>query len=186
VDASRRAAESAIEDYVVAVGGSPRFAEPATGWRGAGPDVPRAPVVASTLRFVRRRARGTEELHFVTYDDEDGAHWHSTIRVAPDGHGRWRAGGVGGGVGDVPRDRPWANLAISYGRRGFHAGGRVIGTGAETISRAVVRFDDETLTDTVEHGVVLFLSRTPRHDLGGTTLDLLDAGGHVVSTQSVP
>jgi hypothetical protein len=96
---------------------------------------------------------------------------------------RWSAHGVagGGGVGDLPaRGFPWANLGGNWGRDGFRAGGTVEDAG-KGVSR--VRLTDSqgrTFEDTVDDGVVLFLSDEPV--AMPMRVDLLDAKGRGVAT----
>jgi hypothetical protein len=87
----------------------------------------------------------------------------------------------GGGVGDLPaRGFPWANLGGNWGRDGFRAGGTVEDAG-KGVSR--VRLTDSqgrTFEDTVDDGVVLFLSDEPV--AMPMRVDLLDAKGRGVAT----
>jgi hypothetical protein len=156
--------EQVVRDWVLAHGGSPRVPPPAdgsVGWRGfvVGPDTERAPVRAETIRFLKARSIPGREIHAVTYEDGDDAVWWWVCGARRQADGSWRAGGAGGGAGPpVVRDVLRVDLAGTAGRNGLVLGGRVTGPRSEEV--AVVELGDD-LHDTVDDGVVLFLSDRP-------------------------
>lgn len=139
-----------------------------------------------TVRFLKKREVPHRQLWYVTCDADGGPRgterWHRTVLVSHEEPDRWSAHGVagGGGVGDLPaRGFPWANLGGNWGRQGFRAGGTVEDAG-KTVSR--VRLTDSegsTFQDTVDDGVVLFMSDEPV--AMPMRVDLFDVDGRVVA-----
>jgi hypothetical protein len=90
-------------------------------------------------------------------------------------------GRAGGGDHDPPRDHPWINFGAWGWPRSFCGGGRVIGTDSELAARARLQFaDGTTLEDTVDVGVVLFLTDDPIRL--PATVAITDLAGSVLAT----
>jgi hypothetical protein len=144
-------------------------------------------VLADTIRLVKSRGGPARQISYLTCDADGGLRgtesWHWTVVASRGASGSWSVQGVagGGGVGALPQRRvPWANLGGNWGRDGFRAGGTVEDAG-KNVSR--VRLTDargRPFDDTVDDGVVLFMSEEPvsmpMH------VDLLDAYGDVVAS----
>lgn len=144
-------------------------------------------VLADTIRLVKKRGAPQRQLWYVTCNADGGStgteQWQWTVLVSHEDPDRWNVLAVagGGGVGDLPaRGFPWANLGGNWGDDGFRAGGTVEDAG-KGVSR--VRLTDaqgRTFEDTVDDGVVLFLSEEPV--AMPMRVDLLDAAGRSVAT----
>ena len=141
-------------------------------------------VLADTIRLVKSRGGPDRQISYVTCGGPRGTEsWHWTVVASRGASGSWSVHGVagGGGVGALPQRRvPWANLGGNWGRDGFRAGGTVEDAG-KNVSR--VRLTDargRPFEDTVDDGVVLFMSEEPvsmpMH------VDLLDVHGDVVAS----
>jgi hypothetical protein len=104
--------------------------------------------------------------------------------VVPVSGGGWETRGVSGGAGREPAwERPTLNLGGGGWPDRFSAGGTVIGAGAE-ITHVQLRFaNGVVLEDTVEDGVVVFL--TDEHVETPATAVLLDRGGAEVRAHEV-
>jgi hypothetical protein len=144
-------------------------------------------VMANTIRFVKSRGGPDRQIWYVTCDANGGPRgtesWHWTVVASRDASGSWSVHGVagGGGVGALPQRRvPWVNLGGNWGHDGFRAGGTVEDAG-ENVSR--VRLTDakgRAFEDTVDDGVVLFMSEEPV--AMPMRVELLDAHGDVVAS----
>jgi hypothetical protein len=153
-----------------------------------GPDGAPAPsrALPNTIRFVKSRGGPARQLWYVTYDAEGDRRtesWHWTVVAYREASDRWIARGVagGGGVGTFPlRGFPWANLGGNWGPDGFRAGGTVEDAGRRVVRVRLTDRQGRTFEDTVDHGVVLFMS-----DEAVTMpmrLEVIDAEGRVVSS----
>jgi hypothetical protein len=142
-------------------------------------------VVEKTIGFVKKRGAPDRQLWWVTCDSDGGPrgreHWAWTVLVSRDESLGWTAHGEAGGSGLLPvRGSAWANLGGGWGRQGFNAGGTVEDAGQGV---SLVRLTDargSTLEDTVEDGVVLFLSDEPV--TMPMRLDLLHVNGRVIAS----
>lgn len=144
-------------------------------------------VLADTIQLVKMRGAPHRQLWYVTCNADGGStgteHWQWTMLVSHEDPDRWSAHGVagGGGVGDLPpRGFPWANLGGSWGRNGFRAGGTVEDAGMGVSRVRLTDSQGRTFEDTVDEGVVLFLS--DEAVAMPMRVDLLDAAGRGVAT----
>jgi hypothetical protein len=141
-------------------------------------------VLTDTIRFVKKRGAPHRQLWYVTCDAEGamGAEqWQWTVLVSRQGSGRWTAHGVSGGDGagaQPARGSPWANLGGGWGQDGFQAGGTVEGTGVSRVR--LTDSEETTFEDSVDDGVVLFLSDKPI--AMPMRVELFDSDGRVVAT----
>ena len=154
-----------------------------------GPDGAPLPfrVLANTIGFVKSRGGSDRQIWYVMCDADGGPRgtqsWHWTVVASRGASGSWTVHGVagGGGVGALPQRRvPWANLGGNWGHDGFRAGGTVEDAG-KNVSR--VRLTDakgRPFEDTVDDGVVLFMSEEPV--AMPMLVELLDANGDVVAS----
>lgn len=136
-----------------------------------------------TIRFVKERHLVQRQLHYVTFEDEEGRQLHFTCDVIADKSGSWKVQGYSGGAGRGPqRSSPWANLGGSGGKQ-FYAGGRVEDNGQEVVRVRLISANGILLEDNVDDGVVLFLDdrsiRTPLQ------AELYDSQGKLVGTHQV-
>lgn len=118
----------------------------------------------------------------MAFETQAGQRMRFTCCVRQDGAGEWQfAGAAGGGADGSPRrGHPWVNLGGGGWPRQFYAGGHVLEQGGEVVARVRLRAaNGAVLEDTVEDGVVLFLTddevRMP------VSAELLDRSGHVLS-----
>lgn len=144
-------------------------------------------VSPDTVRFVKQRGEPDRQLQYVTHDADGGpsgiAHWHWIVLVSQEEPGRWSAYGVagGGGAGDLlARGFPWANLGGNWGPQGFRAGGTIEDPGNGISHVRLTDSEGRTFEDTVDDGVVLFMSDEPV--ARPMRVDLLDPEGRVVAT----
>jgi hypothetical protein len=144
-------------------------------------------VPANTIRFVKSRGGSDRQIWYVMCDADGGPRgtesWHWTVVASRGASGSWSVHGVagGGGVGALPQRRfPWVNLGGNWGHDGFRAGGTIEDAG-ENVSR--VRLTDpkgRPFEDTVDDGVVLFMSEEPVSM--PMRVELLDTHGDVVAS----
>lgn len=142
-------------------------------------------VLPDTIAFVKDRGTPGHQLWWVTCDADGGPrgteHWSWTVAVDRDERRGWRARGVSGGSGHLPpRGFAWANLGGGWGPEGFNAGGAIEDAGR---SVRLVRLTDalgSTFEDTVDDGVVLFLSDEPV--AMPMRVELLDTADRVVAS----
>jgi hypothetical protein len=134
-----------------------------------------------TIQFGKMRALARRQVHAVTFTTQAGRRMRFICCVRQDGVGAWQfAGGAGGGADSGPhRGYPWVNLGGGGWLQQFYAGGQVLEEGAE-VARVRLRAANGTvLEDTVEDGVVLFL--TDDAVQMPVAAELLDGSGHVLS-----
>jgi hypothetical protein len=134
-------------------------------WLGAGPP-PRFRPVPETFRVVKKRETSAGQLWYVACHMDEGRGqprpWHWVVSVAKETPRRWKASGVTGGSGDFPARRfPWANLGGSWGPRGLRAGGTVEDAGKGVARVTLIDAKGRVFEDTVDDGIVLFLSDEP-------------------------
>jgi hypothetical protein len=120
-----------------------------------------------TLRFVKMTEERPHQLWYVTCDADDGkgetVHWHWTV-LATREVGQWTAHGVAGDGSErgLPeRGHPWANLGGGWGSDGFRAGGTVEDAGKGIVLVRLRDREGRVFEDTVDQGIVLFLSNDP-------------------------
>lgn len=138
-----------------------------------------------TVRFVKTRKAPHRQLWYVTCDADGGPRgeesWHWTVLVSHEERDRWRAHSVAGGAGELPaRGFPWANLGGNWGRDGFRAGGTVEDAGEEVTLVRLTDAEGRSFEDTVDDGVVLFIS--DEAVAMPMRVDLINAEGHVVGS----
>lgn len=78
-----------------------------------------------------------------------------------------------------PRGFPWANLGGNWGADGFRAGGTIEDAGKGITRVRLTDARDRAFEDTVDDGVVLFISEEPV--AMPMRVELLDANGEVVA-----
>lgn len=152
------------------------------GWRSSirrpgGEDADR-----DTVSFVKERAVPGRQLHFVRLNTRTAEQRHFVVGVVRERDGQWEVRGcAGGGGGDPPRAHPWINFGAWGMPRFFCGGGRVIGVDAERAVRARLRFaDGPSLEDSVDAGIVLFMSETPVRL--PATVEIVDASDSMLAT----
>jgi hypothetical protein len=139
-----------------------------------------------TVQFVKKKEAPPRQICYVTFATDRGwrgiVHWGWTVLATQEEPGRWSAHGVAGGSGDPPvLGHPWANIGGNWGRQGFRAGGTVEDAGKGVARVRLTDADGRTFEDTVDDGVVLFLSDEPV--AMPMRVDLLDASGRVVGSE---
>ncbi len=132
------------------------------GWRGqirqGGHDADPA-----TIRFLKERSIPGRQIHSVVFESlMDGRRlkMQQIIQVIQDDNGGWHTrGGAGGGAEDGPiREHPWVNLAGGGWPDDFYMGGPVIDNGLDIAVVRLVTGNGLTIEDTVDDGIVLFLT----------------------------
>lgn len=131
------------------------------------------------MEIVKRRVVPGRQVHALSYLDTAGSRWFWIIRLIEDDDGSWRVCGGGRGNGDPKGDKPYVNLAGSWGEYGLALGGRVTGSGAERAASARIRIGDRVVVDDVGHGVVLFVTSEPTAGASGI-IELLAQDGSVL------
>lgn len=117
----------------------------------------------ATIRFLKERTIPGRQVHSVAFEslmDGRRSNEHWTVEVMQDDTGAWRVCSSASGVGDIGpiRDHPWASLGGGGWPDEFHAGGRVIDNGLDIATVRLVAGNDVTLEDTVDNGLVLFIT----------------------------
>lgn len=140
---------------------------------------------ADAVRFVKKRGSPTHQLWYVTCEGEGGpdgkTQWHWTMLARREKLGSWSAQGVAGGSGDPPvLGHAWANLGGNWGSHGFLAGGTVEDAGKTVVRVLLIDAEGRMFEDTVDDGVVLFMSEEPV--AMPMRVELHDSAGRVVAT----
>jgi hypothetical protein len=117
-----------------------------------------------TLRFLKERSIDGRQVHIVVFENGQGNEMHFTCYVEQNAQGNWQfRGAVGDGImGTNPGpvvERAWANLGGGGMPDHFYAGGFVADHGQGVTSVRLVAKCGTTIDDTVEDGMVLFLTR---------------------------
>jgi hypothetical protein len=116
-------------------------------------------VDASTVVFRKERGIEGRRVYAVTFEDAFARQNRYIFPVERHADGRWSVvGGSGGSAYDPERSRPCVNLAGGGWPQHFYAGGRLLGPELGVAS-VRLRFANEVLLeDTVDDGLVLFLT----------------------------
>lgn len=136
-----------------------------------------------------RKERGSEDrrLFAASFDDQSRNRWFWLIaaELGPDG---WTAHGVAGGSdgpagadrGVPTRSEPWLNLCGQWGSGRLYAGGELHDRDANVGRVRLTLADGTQLTDDVEAGVALFVSRVDEEPASVDFFDIHGAriGGH--------
>jgi hypothetical protein len=142
----------------------------------------------TTIRFLKGRAIPGRQVHVVAFVSfMDGRRYNEiwSVEVYQDATGAWDvcAGSGGAGDDDLIRDHPWVILGGGGWPNQFHAGGRVIDNGFGIVSVRLVTGNGLTMEDTVDDGLVLFVTdqrvEPPIH------AELYDRSGALVSRHEV-
>jgi hypothetical protein len=146
--------EQAIRDWLRRMGDS--ASEPArSAPSGSGPTRPTPPVMSS-MQIVRRRAIPGRQVVALHYPDTADEPWSWIIRLIQDDDGSWRVCGGGGGGGNPRFDKPYVNLAGSWGEYGLALGGWV--SGGEPGGRGRLTWGEMLLEVDTDRDVVLFVT----------------------------
>ena len=113
-----------------------------------------------TIRFIKERSLPHRQLHFATFEDEQGMQMHFTCHAEEVSDGKWRLnGGYGGSVGGPQVSSPKVYLGGSGDSTGeFEAGGYVELSGHSVARVQLVSANNVILEDAVENDIVLFLA----------------------------
>lgn len=134
------------------------------------------PPVLSSMEIVKRRAIPGRQVVALTYRDTADEPWSWIIRLVQDDDGSWRVCGGGGGGGNPRFDKPYVNLAGSWGRDGLALGGWV--SGGESAASARLTWGELLIEDDTDRDVVLFVTSEPA--VGAKAIvELLAADGSV-------
>lgn len=128
------------------------------GWRGqrrqGGHDAD-----PTTIRFLKERSIPGYQLHAVMFENGSPYAMRMIVGAAQDAAGAWRVRGGAGGGGDAPiREHPWVNLGGWGWSAEFRAGGHVVNNGLDIAIVRLVAGNGLTLEDTVDDGLVLFVT----------------------------
>ena len=158
-----------------------RWAWPGAGkvYRGGNPYQARR----ETIRFLKERVERTRAMLAVDFEDTEGRPWQYVFSAARQRDGTWKVEGGAGGGGGVSRSAgPWANFGGWGGPKHLCLGGRVHGEGVRRVRLIDAR--GLVVEDSVDDGIALLLCSEPVKV--PCRLELLDAGGRVLTTQSWP
>lgn len=172
--------EQTIREYLTA-GRARVAAHPVSGaqgwqaetWMGGFDAIP------ETVQFGKMRGDSRRQVYLVSFETRAGRKMRFACLVRRDDAGAWRfAGCAGGGVDGSPqRGHAWVNLGGGWGP--FYAGGAILEDGGEVARVRLRAADGTTLEDTVEDGLVLFITddemRRP------VMAELIDRSGRVTS-----
>ena len=119
-----------------------------------------------TLRFLKERAIEGRQVHSVVFENEQGDEMHFTCYIEQNAQGNWQFRGAAGDgiVGHNPGpvvERAWANLNGGGMPNHFYAGGFVADHGQGVTKVRLIAKCGTTIEDTVEDGMVLFLTDQP-------------------------
>jgi hypothetical protein len=133
---------------------------------------------ASTIQFVKERGLPGRQLHAVTF--ESGLRQRMFVYVVQDDSGDWHVrGAAGGGMDGGPvRDHPWVNLGGGGWPAQFFMGGTVHDHGLDVARVRLVGANGTTVEDTVDDGLVLFITAEPVE--APIQVELLDRNGALV------
>jgi hypothetical protein len=133
-------------------------------------NVPRAGKVkakATAIHFLKERIIPGCQLHAVAFEDEFGQHFHAYFALGQDLTSTWHMSGAtlsegDPGTHDPVHNQPWVSLfgGGGYGND-FYAGGYVNAIGAAIESVHLVSDNGIVLKDSVENGLVLFVTDQP-------------------------
>lgn len=158
---------------------SPRV-QGTTGWRA---ETSRGGLDAKpeTLQFGKTRSIPFGEIHAVTFETQTGQRLRFVCYVRQDKVGEWQfVGGAGGGVnGDPRRGHPWVNLGGGGWPKQFYAGGQVLEHAGRVVRVRLRAANGTVLEDSVEDGMVLFLTDKEVHP--PVYAELVDPSGQIVS-----
>jgi hypothetical protein len=134
-----------------------------------------------TIRFVKVRGIPGRQVHAVTFETQDGRPMSDVCYVRQDDAGDWRFMAAAGGSanGSPQREYPWVNLGSGGWPRQFFAGGRVLDNGREVVRVRLRAANGVELEDTVDDGLVLFLTDDEVHV--PVEAALIDRGGTIIS-----
>ncbi len=134
------------------------------------------------MQFVKERRGRGHQVHFLRFSTKAGDQRRFVVGVVQRPDGQWEvSGGAGGGGDDPPRDHPWINFGAWGFPRFFCGGGTVVGVDSERALRVLLRFaNGTTLEDTVDAGVVLFMTENPVRL--PATVEMVDATGSLLTT----
>jgi hypothetical protein len=116
-----------------------------------------------TLRFLKERSIPGRQVHIVVFENGQGNEMHFTCYVEQNAQGNWQfRGAAGDGImGSSPGpvvERAWANLNGGGMPNHFYAGGFVADHGEGVTMVRLIAKSGTTVEDTVEEGMVLFLT----------------------------
>ena len=116
----------------------------------------------ATIRFLKERSIPGRQIHAVAFESlMDGRRFNAlwTVQLIQDDSGNWQMRGGSGGGDDGPiREHPWANLGGGGSPDEFCMGGRVIDNGLAIARVRLVTGNGLTPEDSVDDGLVLFLT----------------------------
>ncbi len=119
----------------------------------------------ATLRFLKERLLPQRQVYLVAFEDEKGLEQGFVCYVEQDKQGNWQfRGAAGGGISGSPGpviERAWASLDGGGMPDHFYAGGYVADHGEQVTKVRLVAKNGTEIEDTVEDGIVLFLSEQP-------------------------
>jgi hypothetical protein len=116
-----------------------------------------------TLQFLKERSIPGRRVYIVVVEDTQGHTMHFTCYVEQDSNGNWQFRGAAGDgiVGSSPGpvfERAWANLGGGGMPYHFYAGGFVANHEHNVARVRLNAKNGTTVEDTVEDGMVLFLT----------------------------
>jgi hypothetical protein len=138
---------------------------------------------SETIRFVKERHLPHRQLHYVTFEDNQGKQMQFTCNVIENNDGTWKVQGASGGSGRGPQHpSPRVNLGGSGGDQ-FYAGGKVEHNGQEVARVRLLSANGILLEDGVDDDIVLFLD--DRYIDTPLEAQLYDRQGTLVGTHQV-
>ena len=141
---------------------------------------------ATTIRFLQQRSLPHRQIHAVTFDNKKGQqHWLCVVTQDEQGHWSLQsAGPLGEAMNSLTQNSPWVNLAAGNGENTSWAGGSVITHGFDIKRVRLISMDGNTIEDTVQDGLVMFLASQPFQ--WSLQVELYDAKEAIVGSHTFP
>jgi hypothetical protein len=144
-------------------------------------------VDTATFHSLKERTIPGHGLHMVAFRDEVGQQYHGHFFLDQDATGAWRVRGASWNEGIVgtrtpTRDQPWVSVFGGGDERTFYAGGNVVDHNRDVMRVRLISPNGVVLEDTVENGLVLFL--TDQYVEMPLKVELYNRSGEIISTHS--
>src|SRR6266568_4105175 len=142
----------------------------------------------ATIKVLKARHDPGYQVQYVVVHDTTGQHWHFTLLLVQK-QGFWFVKTLAGGPEEVLNespelhDCPWIRLQELYVANEFHAFGEVLDKGYQIVRVRLLDQSGLVLEDTVQDGIVLFLSEQ-LPTVPPLQLELYNDAGRLVSRQT--
>ena len=140
--------------------------------------------VASTIRVLKERTIPLHYASLVMFEDVQGQAWEFVCFVVQEGQHNWVFKSGGSVSQNTVEGQSYVTLGGGWGEGGFAAGGRVHANGVDIVRVDIISVDGIIFDDTVDDGLVLFV--TDREDIFPPVRALLyDSAGALVNSHIV-